>query len=486
MSIKKELQLIIKSALDKLNIPISLNKINIVSPKKEITSQYSTNIALTLNKTNPMELANLIKGKITSHIIANIEVLSPGFINFSLTQERLHEEINNIITESKNYGKNNLGNNQKINIEYVSINPTITLDINSTKEAIYGDNLSRIMNFCGYDVTREYYLNSQNKQSINYGISPDEYYQQPFLDTSLKQLKQELDTIRVNFDVFTTEQSLYTDGLIEKILTTYKNNNNCYIDSDSLWLKVSPSKNVPDHIIVKNDGEYTDLLISIAYHINKIARGYDKLIDIYRVSNKINSLKLSLDLLGYNSKILDIKTVQPISLINASEKIIPAISLKEMLEQLDINTIRYLFASRKINTQMKIDLSPTAKNNLTNQIYYIEYANTRISKILNTYKKEIKPKDKYNTLQTSNTYTIMNKLMKFQDTIINAVEKQHPHLICNYVYELATIFHSYYTKEKILSNNEEYTAERMNLLKAIKIVINNSLNLIGIIPREQM
>ena len=479
MSIKKELQLIIKSALDKLNIPISLNKINVVSPKKEITSQYSTNIALTLNKTNPMELANLIKEKITSHIIANIEVLFPGFINFYLTQERLHEEINNIITESKNYGKNNLGNNQKINIEYVSINPTITLDINSTKEAIYGDNLSRIMNFCGYDVTREYYLNSQNKQSINYGISPNEYYQQPFLDTSLKQLKQELDTI-------TTEQSLYTDGLIEKILTTYKNNNNCYIDSDSLWLKVSPSKNVPDHIIVKNDGEYTDLLISIAYHINKIARGYDKLIDIYRVSDKINYLKLSLDLLGYNSKILDIKTVQPISLINASEKIIPAISLKEMLEQLDINTIRYLFASRKINTQMKIDLSSTAKNNLTNQIYYIEYANTRISKILNTYKKEIKPKDKYNTLQTSNAYAIMNKLMKFQETIINAVEKQQPHLICNYVYELATIFHSYYTKEKILSNNEEYTAERMNLLKAIKIVINNSLNLIGIIPREQM
>ena len=479
MSIKKELQLIIKSALDKLNIPISLNKINIVSPKNEITSQYSTNIALTLNKTNPMELANLIKEKITSHIIANIEVLFPGFINFYLTQERLHEEINNIITESKNYGKNNLGNNQKINIEYVSINPTITLDINSTKEAIYGDNLSRIMNFCGYDVTREYYLNSQNKQSINYGISPNEYYQQPFLDTSLKQLKQELDTI-------TTEQSLYTDGLIEKILTTYKNNNNCYIDSDSLWLKVSPSKNVPDHIIVKNDGEYTDLLISIAYHINKIARGYDKLIDIYRVSDKINYLKLSLDLLGYNSKILDIKTVQPISLINASEKIIPAISLKEMLEQLDINTIRYLFASRKINTQMKIDLSSTAKNNLTNQIYYIEYANTRISKILNTYKKEIKPKDKYNTLQTSNAYAIMNKLMKFQETIINAVEKQQPHLICNYVYELATIFHSYYTKEKILSNNEEYTAERMNLLKAIKIVINNSLNLIGIIPREQM
>ena len=157
-----------------------------------------------------------------------------------------------------------------------------------------------------------------------------------------------------------------------------------------------------------------------------------------------------------------------------------------LIEEVGINATRYFFASKSLDTQMDFDMSLAIKNSNDNPVYYIEYANARISKILNDYKKEIIIKDKYNTITDPLAYTIMNKLLSFTDIVISAATKQQPHIICNYIYELATLFHSYYNKEKFLTEDEEYTNERMALLKAIKIVINNSLNLIGIIPRETM
>ena len=172
--------------------------------------------------------------------------------------------------------------------------------------------------------------------------------------------------------------------------------------------------------------------------------------------------------------------------IKVSKRTGKTITLIDLIEEVGTNATRYFFASKSLDTQMDFDMSLAVKNSNENPVYYIEYANARISKILNSYKKEIVLKDKYNTITDSLAYNIMNKLMKFEDTVISAAQKQQPHIICNYVYELATMFHSYYAKEKFITDDEEYTNERMALLKAIKIVINNSLELIGIIPREEM
>ena len=540
MSIKKEIQQIIKEGLANIDIEESLENIVIEIPKKEEFGNYSTNISLMLAKKlreSPIEIAKKIKENIKNDIFENIEIAPPGFINFYLKKERLYKEINKIIQEDKQYGQNDTGKKLKVNIEYVSANPTGILHIGHGRGACYGDNLSRIMSLCGYDVTREYYINDAGNQMNNLGISIKErykeichldfkipedgyhgkeiiniakkiydqyndkkleesinYFKEEGLKILMHQIKLDLDKFRVNFDIFTSEKSLYDKGLIEKILNSFKKNNECYVEDNALWLKTSNYGDEKDRVIVKNDGNYTYLLPDIAYHVDKIERGYEKLIDVFGADHHgyINRLKGSLEILGYNSDILDIKILQMVRLLKDGEEVKiskrtgKTITLNDLIEEVGINAARYFFASKSLDTQIDFDLSLAIKNSNDNPVYYIEYANARITSILNSYKKEVKIKDNYQTITNPLAYTIMNKLLMFTDVVISAAEKQQPHIISNYVYELTTIFHSYYTTEKFITEDEEYTEERMALLKAIKIVINNSLNLIGIIPREQM
>ena len=540
MSIKEEIKKIIAKSLDSLNIEYNSDEIIIDTPKLENNGDYSTNIALILTKKlkkPPLEIANLIKENINSNIFAKVEIASPGFINIYLKKERLYQEINKILTEGKNYGKNNLGNNKKILLEYVSANPTGTLHIGHGRGATYGDNLSRIMSYCGYDVTREYYINDAGNQMNNLGISikerykelcnlpfniPEdgyhgkeivaiaktiydsykeekltediEYFKQVGLNVLMQQIKKDLDNYRVNFDVFTSEQSLYDKGEVENVLNQLKKNNDCYIKEDALWLNTSKYGDEKDRVIVKNDGNYTYFLPDIAYHVNKIKRGYQELIDVLGADHHgyINRLKASLEILGYDSSILNVKILQMVRLLKDGEEVKiskrtgKTITLNDLIDEVGINATRYFFASKSLDTQMDFDLSLAVKNSNENPVYYIEYANARIASLLNNYKKEIAAKEEYKTIEEPLAYTIMNKLLKFTDTIIVAAKKQQPHIICNYVYELTSLFHTYYSSTKFITDDEEYTNDRIALLSAIKIVINNSLNLIGIIPREQM
>ena len=540
MSIKEELQGIIKDSLTKCNIDIAIDKIIISPPKDTKFGDYSTNVAMILSsiaKKNPMELAELIKNNISSNIIEEINIVKPGFINMFLTKKRLLQEITTIINEDKNYGKSNIGNNQKINIEYVSANPTGTLHIGHGRGATYGDNLSRLMSFCGYDVTREYYINDAGNQMNNLGISikerykekcgldgqiPEdgyhgkeiialaeeiykqnkdnkldesiEYFKEAGLEVLLDNIKKDLDNFRVNFDVFTSEQSLYDRGLVENVLTTFKKKNACYINEDALWLKTSDYYDEKDRVIVKSDGSYTYLLPDIAYHADKLNRGFDKLIDVLGADHHgyINRLKSSLKILDKNPDALDIKILQMVRLLKDGEEVKiskrtgKTITLNELIEEVGTNAARYFFASKSIDTQMDFDITLATSNSNDNPVYYIEYANARISSILNNYKGNISKDIEYKTINSKLAYDIMNKMLSFKDTVISACKKQEPHIICNYVYELAAMFHSYYGQEKFITADEEYTKERMALLKAIKIIINNSLDLIGIIPREYM
>jgi arginyl-tRNA synthetase len=540
MSIKKQLQAIIKTSLEKENIDFDIDKIVIETPKENKFGDYSTNIALLLTKVlkeNPMNIATRIKDSISSDIIEKVEIASPGFINIYLTKKVLLDEINKIITEDKNYGKNNYGNNEKINLEYVSANPTGTLHVGHGRGATYGDNLSRIMSFCGYDVTREYYINDAGNQMNNLGISIKErykeicglecnlpedgyhgkeiiviaknlydkygdskldeditYFKQEGLNILLDAIKKDLDNFRVNFDVFTSEQSLYDKGEVEKVLNSFKKNDNCYVEDDALWLKTSEYGDEKDRVIVKNDGNYTYLLPDIAYHVNKIERGYTHLIDVLGADHHgyINRLKGALEILGHDSNVLDVEILQMVRLLKDGEEIKiskrtgKTITLNDLIDEVGINATRYFFASKSLDTQMDFDLGLAVKNSNENPVYYIEYANARISKVLSNYQGNILPKDSFNTIDEDIAYNIMNKLIRFEDTVISASAKKSPHIICNYVYDLASLFHSYYGAYKFITEDNTYTEERMLLLKAIKIVINNSLNLIGIIPREEM
>ena len=540
MSIKKQIQLIIKESLTKNNIEFDESNIIIETPKDSSFGDYSTNIALLLTKVlkcNPIEIAEKIKSKISSEIIEKVEVVKPGFINMFLSKKALFDEINKINKENKNYGKSNFGNHKKINIEYVSANPTGTLHIGHARGAAYGDNLSRIMSACGYDVTREYYINDAGNQMNNLGISikerykeicglkcelPEdgyhgkeiialaqtiyneygdsklsqsiEYFKQAGLTVLLNEIKKDLDEFRVNFDIFTSEQSLYDKGLVENVINYLKKSNECYIEDDALWLKTTNHGDEKDRVIIKKDGTYTYFLPDIAYHNDKILRGYEEIIDVLGADHHgyINRLKAAIEILGKDSNVLNVIILQMVRLLKDGEEIKlskrtgKTITLNDLVDEVGVNAARYFFASKSPDTQMDFDLSLAVKNSNENPVYYIEYANARICSILNSYHKEVEEITNFKTINDPLAYTIMNKLMSFTDTIISASNKKEPHIICNYVYELATLFHSYYGKEKFITDDMEYTNERIALLNAIKIVINNALDLIGIIPRESM
>jgi len=542
MSIKKELQIIIKKSIEKSFAEISINEDDIIIeiPKNTSNGDYATNVALLLSKKlkmNPLEIARSIVDNIKDITVESSEVAPPGFINIHISKSKLFSELNKIITENKNYGKSNIGLSRKVNIEYVSANPTGTLHIGHGRGATYGDNLSKIMTYCGYDVTREYYINDAGNQMNNLGISikeryrelcgldcnlPEdgyhgkeiiaiakdiyekyenkvlnestEYFKQIGLKILLEKIKKDLDYFRVNFDIFTSEQSLYDKGAVENVLNKLKKCNECYINEDALWLKTSSYGDEKDRVLVKSDGSYTYFLPDIAYHNDKINRGYEELIDVLGADHHgyINRLKAALTILGHDSNMLDVKILQMVRLLRDGEEIKiskrtgKTVTLNELIEEVGINAARYFFASKSLDTQMDFDLSLAIKKSNENPVYYIEYANARICSILNNYKEDLSLQDNYHTLNHPLAYNIINKLMMFTDTVISASNKRAPHIICNYIYELATLFHSYYSSEKFVTDDKEYTRDRMVLIKAIKIVINNALNLIGIIPREEM
>ena len=543
MSIKNTIAHIIKCSLDKISNlePVSVTNIVVEIPTKKENGDYSTNVALTLTKKlhkSPLDIAQEIINNISEpDVIEEIKIANPGFINFYLKKDYLLNQLNNIIDKNKDYGKNNIGQGKKINIEYVSANPTGILHIGHGRGATYGDSLARIMSYSGFDVTKEYYVNDAGNQMNNLGISikerykeicglpcdlPEdgyhgkeiitiaqiiydnykdakideniEFFKQKGLEILLTKIKKDLDRYRVNFDIFTSEQSLYDKGLVDESLNILKNNNHCYIAEDALWLKTSEYGDEKDRVLVKNDGNYTYLTPDIAYHLDKINRGFEEVIDVLGADHHgyINRLKAAVTMLGKNSDIIDVRILQMVRLIKDGEELKlskrtgKTITLMDLVDEIGINATRYFFASHSLDTSMDFNIDLALKESNENPVYYIEYANARICSILRNYKKKPIKHDKYTTLNNESAYTMLNKLLEFEDVVISASLKKEPHLIANYVYDLASAFHSYYAKEKMITDDEIATSERMNLIVAIQIVIQNALDLLGIIPREEM
>jgi len=446
MSIKTSIQHIIKCSLTNMNLPdeVDLSNIVVEKPAKKENGDYSSNIALTLTKVlkkSPMLIAEEIVTNIEKQdIIEEIKIANPGFINFYLKKEFLLSQINNIINENKNYGKNNIGNNKKINIEFVSANPTGILHIGHGRGATYGDNLARIMSFSGYDVTKEYYINDAGNQMNNLGISikeryneicglecnlPEdgyrgkeiielaqsiyneyndtkldediEFFKQKGLEKLLNQIKKDLDRYRVNYNVFTSEQSLYDKCLVDDTLNKLRYSDKCYIKDDALWLKTSDYGDEKDRVLVKSDGNYTYLTPDIAYHIDKITRGYEELIDVLGSDHHgyINRLKAALTILGKDSNILNIKILQMVRLIKdgaelkLSKRTGKTITLMELVDEIGVNATRYFFSSHSLDTSMDLNIDIALKQNNENPVYYIEYANARICSVLKNYNKKI-------------------------------------------------------------------------------------------------
>lgn len=526
----------IKKVLDNIGVDIDI-PIIIDIPKDKNNGDYSSNIAMQLTKvlkTNPREIASKIVDNINNENIIKVEIAGPGFLNFFVKKDYLFDNINNVIDSKDSYGKSSYGNNEKVNIEYVSANPTGFLHIGHARGASYGDSLARIMKFAGYDVTREYYINDAGNQINNLeksikvryenlcGIdstlpengyhgkdiievaksiyeeykedAPISIFRKKGVDFLLRQIKKDLSDFDIGFDVWYSETSLYEDNSVENTLNTLIENGYTYESEDAIWLKTTMFGDEKDRVLVKSDKNNTYLLPDIAYHINKYQRGYDKLIDVLGADHHgyIARLKASIKMMGYNPDNLDVKILQMVRLLRDGEEIKlskrtgKTITLAELLEEVGRDASRYFFAMRSLDSQMDFDMTLATKKSNENPVYYIQYAHARICSIIREYNKEVKLLEKYETINSEAALSLLSKVYEFKNVVENSAKKREPHLMANYVYELATAFHSYYAKEKVLTDDEKYTIERINLIASVAITIKNACYLLGVSAPEKM
>lgn len=531
---------ILKEKIAKV-LEISKEEINIEVPKDKNHGDFSSNIALkyaSILKKSPIEIANYIKDNIDKDSISKIEVAGPGFINFYLEKKWLKDLVKEVITKKDQYGKSELGEGKKVNIEFVSVNPTGIIHLGHTRCACFGDSLANILSFAGYETTREYYINDAGNQIWNMAASikerykeicglesqmgenfyygkeiieiakklyeenkegyldcPLDFYKEIGLKTFVQQIKEDLKDARVTFDIWTSEQKIRDDKKVEEALEKLKSNGYTYEEDGALWLRTTQFGDEKDRVLVKKDGTYTYFTPDIAYHLDKLSRNYDQLIDVLGADHHgyISRIKAAVQMFGNEKDKLEVEIIQMVRAIKdnqeykISKRTGKTITMRDLIEEVGLDAIRYFFIERSINSQMDFDMDLALSKTNDNPVYYIQYAHARICSIINTYKTL--PNIEETNLETithEDAYNVLAKIAQFKEVVEQAAKKRMPHFIANYAYELANLFHSYYAKEKIITEDEKFTKDHILLLYAIKITIENALTLIGVSSPEKM
>jgi len=540
--LKEVLQLAIEKTFD---YQINISDVFIELPKDKGHGDYATNVAMQLAKIlkqSPQAIATAIienldleKGNIES-----CETAGPGFINFIIKSDSLTSIIKTVLLENDKYGSSDFGKKEKYNLEFVSANPTGDLHPGHARGAAMGDSVARIMEFAGYDVTREYYINDAGSQITNMALSLQARYLQHFgvdadipedgykgkdiidiaerlakevedkyvklppkeslnyfreygLIIGLEKIKNTLEAFRVKYDVWSSEQSIYDNGLVEESLKRLKALNVTYSKDGALWLKTTNFGDDKDRVLVKSDGTYTYLTPDIAYHMDKFDRGFDKLVDFLGADHHgyINRLKAAIAALGRNKNDLNVDIIQMVRMIKdnqeykMSKRTGNALSLDDLVEEAGIDAMRYLFVSKAADSHMDFDIDMAVKQSNENPVYYVQYAHARLCSILRNV-DDFKEPDSYNLLVHKKETILMKQINEFTKVINEAAKSRQPHKICNYVCKLASLFHSFYGDCKVIVEDKQLKNQRVALVRATKITIKNALDLIGVEAVERM
>ena len=547
--IENEIRNEIYKALVELNYvtdDFKVQDIILENPKDASFGDYATNVAMKLAKVahkSPMMIASEIKERVNlkQMHLTNFEIASPGFINMTLDIDYLMDIVNIINREGSSFGSSNKHNAESICLEYVSANPTGFLHVGHGRGAAYGDSLARIMKKVGYKVNREHYVNDAGNQITNmaksvyerykelygldYEIPEDGYhgkeiievakqfkdlYQDKYLNNFdlalfrqfgteklLNNLKKDLKSFNVEFDTWFSETSLYQTKQVEKVLNLLKEKGYTYTKDGALWLKTSNYNDEKDRVIIKSDGSYTYLLPDIAYHANKLSRGYSHLIDILGADHHgyIDRLKAAVEMVGGDSNLIDVEILQMVRVvengieIKMSKRSGKAITLIDLIEDVGSDPLRYFYVDKALSTHMDLDLALMKQRTNENPVYYVQYAHARICGIFEKYQslgKEFKLCSSFDHLDKNKAKSIILKLLKFPTLIEEIAVKRLVHKLPHYIYELASDLHAYYNDEKVLTDDVDATNEKLTLLNAVRIVLKESLNLIGVSSPERM
>ena len=533
MDVIESLKLNIQQAIKAAGFSVEISDIVIERSKEEAHGDYATNSAMKFSKlfaTNPREVANKIVGNLDYSDIEKVEIAGPGFINFFMKKDSLQQIVGKIFDAGENFGRSEK-KNIKVNVEFVSANPTGDLHVGTARGAAIGDSLCRIMDFAGYDVTKEYYVNDAGNQITNLGLSlfarykeilglpfelpEDGYYGQDVINIAkqiydeigdkaltfddpvayfkvegtrreLEKIKDVLKDFRVEHDIFSSEIQIRSNNAVEKeleFLSKY-----LYKEDGATLLKTTDFLDDKDRVIVKSNGDYTYFLPDIVYHVNKMSRGFDQLVDILGADHHgyINRMKSALMMHGYPKDTLDIELIQMVRFIKdgveikASKRTGNAITLREIIDDIGVDAMRYFFAMRSPSSHLDFDMNLALEQSSNNPVYYAQYAHARLCSILEQG-NDIQMDRSGKLLKANSETAILKHLADFPKVVNDAANEKAVYKITNYIHDLAELIHAFYNECHVIDRtNLELSGSRLALCKACQQVIKNALQLVAV------
>lgn len=546
--LKEEIkQAVLKAGLaEEAEIPAVL----LEAPKDKAHGDYSTNMAMQLAriaKKAPRQIAEAIQANmdLSKGSVQKIDIAGPGFINFYMNNSYLTDLVPAVLQAGDSYGRSNAGGNEKIQVEFVSANPTGDLHLGHARGASVGDSLCNVLDAAGYDVTREYYINDAGNQIHNLALSVEaRYYQALGLDKDmpedgyhgkdiiqigkeladefgdqfvqaseedryktfrahglkleLAKLQKDLADFRVHFDVWFSETSLYENGKIDEALNALDEKGHTFEEDGALWFRSMDFGDDKNRVLRKQDGSYTYLTPDIAYHRDKFERGFEKVINIWGADHHgyIPRMKAAVEALGMKPDQLEVEVIQMVQLYKDGEKMKmskrtgKAVTMRELVEEVGLDAVRYFFAMRSGDTHMDFDLDLAVSQSNENPVYYSQYAYARISSILRQAAEQgltASASANVALLTSEKEVALLKKIGDFPQVVAESADKRIPHRIANYVHELAAAFHSFYGSQKVVDKeNEEASLARLALVQAVQITLKNALKLIGVSAPEKM
>jgi len=555
-SIKHRLTALVKEAASACIAEGLLKLENLPPVEMEMTKEaahgdYATNLAMILASSarmSPRKIAEMITGHLRDerNILEKSEIAGPGFINFFVREQVWAEELKDIERLGKSYGSADAGRGRKIQVEFVSANPTGPLHIGHARGAVVGDVIANILAMSGYDIFREYYINDAGNQMNNLGKSvwyrylellgksvefPGTCYQGDYIrdiagdilkkDGDLYLAKDEGETIRaftdyaagiilegikedlkefgIVFDRYFSERVLYVNDGVARLLADLEEKGFIYREEETLWFKTTDFGDDKDRVVVRKNGEPTYFAADIAYHKNKYERGFDTVIDIWGADHHgyIPRMHAGIQALGHSREALRVVLVQLVNLLRDGKPVAMStrsgefVTMREVVEEVGRDAARYNFLMRRSDSHLDFDLEVAKRQSNENPVYYVQYAHARICSILRMAQDrgiempasgEVDPQ----LLSIPEEIALIKALIRFPEVVEGSARTLEPHRITFYLNDLAGLFHSYYNKYKVISEDEAVTKARLFLMKCIAIVLRNALTLLGVSAPEKM
>ncbi len=538
IAIESHLKALLIKALAPFGLKVTLEDIVIEKTKDPKFGDYATNVCLKFAKNlslKPIDLAKQLIHQLTDPHIQRVEVAGPGFLNFFVKTETLTAVIEDILRLNTQFGKSQLGQGKRINLEFVSANPTGPMHVAHARAAALGDVIATLLTNVGYKVTREFYVNDAGGQIRNlalsifmryreligdkvtlpedgyfgkdiieiakeirqqYGdkiISFDEaFFKKIGVEKQLKRIQEDLILIGVHFDVYRSEQDVRNEGHIERTLK--KLGSYLYQDQGATYLKTTSFGDDKDRVLIKSDGQYTYFLPDIAYHQDKLSRNQDQLIDMLGPDHHgyIARMKAALAMLGYPADTLEILVMQLVTLtengveVKMSKRTGKGITLRDLVEEVGKDAARYFIAARSYHNPLEFDLDLAKTKSNVNPLYYAQYAHARLQSLLEAG-KDIGLELSGHGLDSIEELDLLKHLRLFPQAVNQAAQAREPSIIAQYIQQLASYTHSFYTIRRVIDRDQpKLSAARLALVKASAQVLKNSLAIFGIDALNKM